>query len=317
MQWVFHGSRPVRAKPGTSGTTDLRFPVDVVQLAKAIGSELHIRARIVEVRSAPDLRSFEGGLFHLAGDEWALLYNASLTSPGRIRFTQAHELGHFLVHRTLQAEFQCSPAQVAGYDAGPKQMEAEADTFASTLLMPATQFRTAVAGQPIDLDVLSEASRKFGVSLTSAALRWIRSTDESAVLVLSRDGFIDWSVSTDRALKNGAYIKTRNRVAPLPDGSLATDAVAESRAGERLPLNTWFPHAHRDADVREMKLQCDNYGYTLSLLHLSANDKAWPPREQSKLLGAWRLAGLQDHQSFDCMRPSEDTILRDLPQSQD
>jgi hypothetical protein len=260
---------------------DRRFPVNVVQLAKAIGGELHLGAQIVEVRPAPGLRSFEGGLFHLAGDDWALLYNASLTSPGRIRFTQAHELGHFLVHRTLQSEFQCSPAQVAGYEAAQKQMEAEADTFASTLLMPAKQFRTTVAGQPIDLDVLSEASTKFGVSLTSAALRWIRSTDESAVLVLSRDGFIDWSVSSDRALKNGAYIKTRSRAVALPDGSLATDGVAESRGGERLPLSTWFPNAHGDADVREMKLQCDNYGYTLSLLHLSANDKAWPPREQS------------------------------------
>lgn len=257
-----------------------RFPVDVVELAKAVGSELRLGAKIVEVRAAPDLKSFEGGLFQLNDDEWALLYNASLTSPGRIRFTQAHELGHFLVHRQLQEEFHCSQAEVAGYEAERKQMEAEADNFASTLLMPVKQFRAAVAGQAIDLDVLSVVSKKFGVSLTSAALRWIRATDESAVLVLSRDGFIDWSVPSDKALKNGAYIKTRNRVVPLPDESLAANAEAEScRLGERLPLKTWFEHAHPDAVVREMKLQCDNYGYTLSLLHLSNGDKVWAPRD--------------------------------------
>src|SRR5258706_16009262 len=89
---------------------EARFPVDVGELAKSVGSELRLGAQIVEVRSAPNLRSFEGGLFHLDGDAWALLYNASLTSPGRIRFTQAHELGHFLVHRLLQDEFHCSQA---------------------------------------------------------------------------------------------------------------------------------------------------------------------------------------------------------------
>jgi hypothetical protein len=261
---------------------EARFPVDVVGLAKAVGSELRLGAQIVEVRSAPDLRSFEGGLFHLDGGAWALLYNASLTSAGRIRFTQAHELGHFLVHRLLQDAFHCSQAEVGGYEAERKQMEAEADEFASTLLMPVKQFRATVAGHPIDLDVLSGASTRFGVSLTSAALRWIRSTEDSAVLVLSRDGFIDWSVSSDKAFKNGAYLKTRGRVVQLPDGSLAADDEMEScRAGERMPLKTWFEHAHPDAVVREMKLQCDNYGYTLSLLHLSPSDKAWAPRDWS------------------------------------
>lgn len=256
-----------------------RFPVDVGSLAKAVGSELKLGDEITDVQAA-NLDGFEGGLFRVEEKRWALLYNEDLSSPGRIRFTQAHELGHFMVHRARQSEFHCSSAEVAGYEAVRKQMEAEADEFASTLLMPVKQFRAAVAGQPIDLDVLSTASTKFGVSLTSAALRWIRSTDDSAVLVLSREGFIDWSVSSDRAFKNGAYFKTRGRVVPLPDGSLAADNETEScRAGERMPLKTWFEHAHPDAVVREMKLQCDNYGYTLSMLHLSPSDKAWAPWE--------------------------------------
>lgn len=188
-----------------------RFPVDVASLAKAVGRELKLGDQITDVQAA-NLDSFEGGLFRLETGRWALLYNQDLSSPGRIRFTQAHELGHFLVHRTLQSEFQCSSAEVAGYEAVRKHMEAEADEFASTLLMPMKQFRAAVAGQPIDLDVLSAVSTKFGVSLTSAALRWIRSTEDSAVFVLSRDGFIDWSVSSDGAFKNGVYFKTRGRV---------------------------------------------------------------------------------------------------------
>lgn len=259
-----------------------RFPVNVEELAKAVGSELRLGAHITEVRAAPNLKSFEGGLFHLNDDRWALLYNASLKSAGRIRFTQAHELGHFLVHRLLQNEFHCSQAEVAGYEADRKKLEVEADEFASTLLMPIKQFRASVEGQAIDMDVLSDVSTKFGVSLTSASLRWIRSTDESAVLVLSKDGFIDWSVSSEKAFKNGVYIKTRGLVVPVPDGSLASDADTDSsRSGAQIPLKTWLANAHPDAVAREMKLQCDNYGYTLSLLHLSPNDKAWAPRDWS------------------------------------
>jgi len=264
---------------------ETRFPVNVVELAKAIGSQLRLEDQITQVQAA-NLDSFEGGLFHLENGQWALLYNESLISPGRIRFTQAHELGHFLAHRTLQKEFHCSQAQVAGYEGKPREIEDEANVFASTLLMPIKQFRASLAGQPIDLEMLSEASKKFGVSLTAACLRWIRSTEESAVLVLSRDGFIDWSISSDKAFDNGVYIKSR--VSPpveVPSGSLTADCDAESsRTGKQLSLSTWFPHAHRDASLREMKLDCDNYGYTLSLLHLSSTDKAWAPRDWAQRL---------------------------------
>lgn len=256
-----------------------RFPVEVEVLAKAVGHELKWKEHIVEVAAA-NISKFEGGLFSLDPGRWALLYNEQLRSPGRIRFTQAHELGHFLLHRAIQDSFECSQADVVRWGPGQKELENQADEFASGLLMPMKQFRASTDGQPIEFEVLSAASTQFGVSLTAACLRWIRSTEESAVLVLSRDGFIDWSVSSDRAFKNGVYIKTRDAVVELPSGSIAADETRESsRAGEHVALNTWFEHAHRDAVVREMKLNCENYGYTLSLLHLSSSDKAWAPKD--------------------------------------
>lgn len=271
---AFHLTRLLDAAFGED-----RFPVDVAELAKAVGKELRLDARIVEVQPAPNLQSFEGGLFHLDGKDWALIYNAALTSPGRIRFTLAHELAHFLLHRDLQAEFYCSQAEIAGYDVERRLVEGEADEFASVLLMPLRQFRVALSGQVFDLNVLSSVSSKFGVSLTSAALRWIRATDESAVLVLSRDGYIDWSVSSEKAAKNGAFFRTRGKVVPVPDASLAADKRRDScRDGEIVPLSTWFEHGHPDALLREMKLTCDNYGYILTLLGLSGGDKVWAPR---------------------------------------
>jgi hypothetical protein len=256
-----------------------RFPVDIEQLALYVGRELKWPDPIFKVVAA-DIPSFEGGLFHVEDQGWALLYNRNMTSQGRIRFTQAHELGHYLVHRLAQQEFQCSQADMVHWGPEMRSIEAEADDFASNLLMPMKQFRACTSASDIDFDILSDTSNMFGVSLTAAALRWIRSTEQSAVLILSRDGFMDWAISSDKARANGAFYKTKGRVVELPAGSIAAnEAIASCRTGDQISLNTWFEHAHRDAVAREMKLVCENYGYTLTLLSLSNGDKAWAPRD--------------------------------------
>ena len=260
-----------------SATGAPRFPVDVSQLALAVGDQLRWADNISTVKAVP-LSSFEGGLFELEKGSWALLYNERMTSAGRIRFTQAHELGHFLLHRNLQSSFECSEGDLLHWGSELKKMENEADEFAANLLMPLTHFRAATSGKPIDLEVLSTVSNQFGVSLTAAALQWIKSTEESAVLVLSRDGYIDWSISSDRAFKNGAFIRTKGVTVELPSGSLAADdSLADCKLGERVSLKIWFEHAHATASVREMKLSCGNYGHTLSLLRLSPTDKTFKP----------------------------------------
>lgn len=254
-----------------------RFPVDVISIAKSVGHDLGWEDEIVKV-VADDIPTFEGGLFPIKPRRWALIYNKAISSEGRIRFTLAHELGHFLLHLGTQDSFECSEGAMLQTGSLEKQIEVEADSFASQLLMPMPQFNAATAARRIDLDLLSSASNLFGVSLTSACLRWIRSTPESAVLVLSRDGFIDWSVSSDRARKNGAFFRPRQQTLELPPDSMAADlSLSSCKAGEEVPLRLWFEHAHPEAKVREMKLACDNYGYTLTLLQLSPSDKTWPP----------------------------------------
>ena len=255
-----------------------RFPIDVEQLALSVGSQLKWKERIFKVQAAP-IKNFEGGLFHIDSKGWALLYNDKIMSNGRIRFTQAHELGHYLLHRDRQQQFECSSRDVLEDDK-ERNIEAEAHDFAASLLMPLNHFRKHVP-DGIDLDALSDASTHFGVSLTAAALRWIKSTQESAVLVLSRDGYILWSVSSDHArTKSGAYIKTKGRVIEVPAGSLAADPnMPSSRIGENVALKVWFPHAHVEATAREMKIRCDNYDYTLTLLYLSKGEKVWKPFE--------------------------------------
>jgi Zn-dependent peptidase ImmA (M78 family) len=64
-----------------------------------------------------------------------------LTSPGRIRFTQAHELGHYILHRLECDHFECTDKDMLSSAPGIRNNEAESDLFASCLLMPLDDYR--------------------------------------------------------------------------------------------------------------------------------------------------------------------------------
>ncbi len=255
-----------------------RFPVDVQPLALEAASIFGWDDPITEVQAAP-IKSFEGALF--PDDDrkkWLLLYNETLTSKGRVRFTQAHELGHYILHRLKREAFQCSDADMLRWSQDDKDMEAQADLFASYLLMPLDDYRQQVTGT-VDLDVLAKCAERYGVSLTAAILKWLSYTDEKAVVLMSNDGFINWARSSEPAFHAGAFFKTSAGPIELPAGSLAADtSVRHDRTGTSLPANVWFRHADSRTPLREMKISADQYDSTITLLCLPRLAEAWPQR---------------------------------------
>lgn len=97
-----------------------RFPVDVEALIPEVPATFQTGEPITIQGEAMD-PEFEGALFNLNADEpgkrnWAIIYNQAISSAGRIRFTLAHELGHYLVHRHLQPSFNCSEVDTTQWD---------------------------------------------------------------------------------------------------------------------------------------------------------------------------------------------------------
>tara|TARA_B110001454_G_scaffold218386_1_gene246192 strand:- start:1516 stop:2379 length:864 start_codon:yes stop_codon:yes gene_type:complete len=254
-----------------------RFPVDVPELARETAAIFGWNDRITKVESA-DIKGFDGALFpNDARTEWMLLYNGAVPSPGRIRFTQAHELGHYVLHRSMKDEFECSDADMLSWSQDDKDMEGQADMFASYLLMPLDDFRRQVPAS-IDLDVLAHCADRYGVSLTAAALKWLQYTDEKAVMVVSSNGFMNWAWASEPASKIGAFFRTRKNVIPIPDGSLAANgSIRNERAGQTLPAKVWFPDADPSMQIREMKLQADRYESVVTLLQLPRSADVRPP----------------------------------------
>jgi uncharacterized protein DUF955 len=250
-----------------SGGAD-RFPVKVPDLAKDFSAQRFPGDPIALV-IGDSLGNFDGAL-HRGNKGWGIIYNSAITSSGRIRFTQAHEFGHYLLHRLKYPDgLRCGEQDMVRWDSEYGQIESQANEFASTLLMPLDDFRRQIEPRAApSLDDIGACAERYGVSLIAATLRWLQYTERRAVLVVSRDGYILWARSSDRALKTRAFFRTANcPPVPIPSNSLAArpDLMEKSRGQIRHDAGVWFKEP-----CDEIALFSDQYDFTLSLLHLEA-----------------------------------------------
>ena len=150
--------------------------------------------------------------------------------------------------------------------------EADANQFAAYLLMPIGDFRRQLAGQRVTLDSLGHCAERYGVSLTAAILKWLEFTEERAVLVVSRDGFILWARSSEPALRTGAFFRTRNSALAIPETAIASRrcGVTYNRKVVALPPGVWFPRE----PVFETTIFSDRFDMTISLLQLERDPHA-------------------------------------------
>lgn len=188
-----------------------RFPIDVKNVAIEYSKALYPDDRITDV-IGDSLPGFEGGLQKAQDGRsgWGIFYNSDIQSPGRINFTLAHELGHYLMHRKRYPSGNYCK-DIYGHSMDHAKIERDADVFAKELLMPLDDYRQQIS--PSDnptIEILGRCATRYNVSLTAAVLRWLGFTKRRAILVVSRDEFILWAKSSHSALRSGLFFKTRN-----------------------------------------------------------------------------------------------------------
>lgn len=258
-----------------------RFPLDVPPLAMEAARIFKWDDPIAEVQAAA-IRRFEGALYPSEDRRrWLLLYNDQLRSEGRIRFTQAHELGHYILHRLIRDRFECSDTDMIDLAQDEIDIESQADSFASSLLMPLDDFREQLPGAAT-FESLTACANRYGVSLTAVTLRWLSYTNQSAVLAVHRDGFMLWAKASKSALKAGAFFRTKQQVVAVPEKSLAADPFVDREvSGVEVDARVWFPHAENGVSIREMKVSADNYDFVMTLLVLPRSASVWRPWEEN------------------------------------
>ncbi len=139
-------------------------PVDVVGLSSALGVPVH------EAFLAQGI----SGMIERSGDGYQIVVNA-MDSPTRQRFTVAHELGHYMLHRHLigngvDDDRLYRSTEIGKYHntaVGPRE-ETEANRFAASVLMPHDLIE---AKQHAGINSPAQLARELGVSEHAMCIR--------------------------------------------------------------------------------------------------------------------------------------------------
>ncbi len=143
-------------------------PVDVEKLAKRTGLQVLFHP----FDSAPE--DISGCI--IQEDGIVAIGVNSRHGRNRQRFTIAHELGHFVLHRStletvhLTRSFRSS--------VGEDTNEIEANAFAADLLMPESMLRAILGDEHLDIEdastMIDELAQKFEVSTQAMTIRLVR-----------------------------------------------------------------------------------------------------------------------------------------------
>lgn len=215
-----------------------------------------------------------------AVNKFVIYYRESGRSEGRIRFSIAHELGHYYLDehrdRIMAGQLHNSESDFQSRD----PHEEQADEFAAALLMPQELFVREVNRHYHNVCTLRElcsmASNKFQTSITSTARRYCQCGIEACAVVLSYQGNVWWAMySEDMAYKNMKYIKFATAVPPRSKSAklweMIGDGYGEAIEGS-VDATIWFPYPDYDGKLWEECMPLGNAGLALTYLTLEDPD---------------------------------------------
>jgi len=208
--------------------------------------------------------------------EWGIFYDGSARHERR-RFTIAHELGHFVLHRDRQTDFNCDKTSVFSGSETMAAIEREANVFASNLLMPGDVFGKCIDGVHIDLHLLSGLAKQFEVSFEALCIRFIQHTNQRAILVCWDNDYLDYECRSKSAVKTRARVRrTDDPQEPLPDTVAADCDIAQEWQGITVSAALWCAEEAPYMQLTEFKHTYSERNRVLSLLLLeSAEPRKW------------------------------------------
>lgn len=177
---------------------------EIADLAEELGNEYYFRGKVnaKKLARAKGIQfikgqygsNFLGQLVHYS-DKFYILLNSDLLSTsesGRVRFTIAHELGHFFIdeHRTsLSKGISLSYYGNEGIGRS-KNIEFEANHFAANLLLPKGRFIKLARKLDPGLSGILSLKTKFDTSIESTAVHYITQDITPSLMIRWNKDFI-------------------------------------------------------------------------------------------------------------------------------
>jgi Zn-dependent peptidase ImmA (M78 family) len=177
--------------------------------------------------------------------------NSNIEHTGRKRFTIAHELGHLVMHKEFHVHNDSKSLNWLANTIEQLKFgkeEAEANAFASELLMPSRMFREALTLKKLSPELLSSIADTFQTSIISSAFKCVDLDLYPMCIFFIENGQIKyWNRSRSLALN----VNDRVMLAP-PQFSVAMEYLKagykpiynKSELQQRIDWNVWFSSSH-------------------------------------------------------------------------
>lgn len=186
-----------------------------------------------------------------------ILLADSITDPADLRWSIAHELGHFeLGHPAQPIAELCTPRPWPPDRRRRRRcrdLENEADEFAMSLLMQGAIVAGFCDAGPMTMDVVAELANVCGAPLAASAIRITETSHRMCAAVLSQHGAIRWASPSLRFL---TYVGDRMPTPgqPLGCGSLARRYFETGRLSDEpreVPGDAWIEELPTATAIQE------------------------------------------------------------------
>lgn len=192
-----------------------------------------------------------------------------ITSLGQRRFAIAHEIGHFVMHEKQNQLLACTSEDLlVSYKNNP--LETEASIFAGALLMPTESFREQTGGRPPRVNLITQLADTFETTLTSTALRFVETSKDYCVFVVSEEKRVRWWRASRSFEKNDFWMDAGS---PIPRSSAAAACFADGLdepVVKEVARSSWFPDVRgiHSSYVLEQAIPLKRYNKSISLIWL-------------------------------------------------
>jgi len=213
-----------------------------------------------------------GFLFRL-GNDFSIQYATHIKNEGFVRFTVAHELGHYFIPGHPEHLFASGRQLHESYSGfiSDDNYEKQADHFAKSLLMPDDLFLTALQQAGEGFPAVENMASKCRTSITATAIRFAQLAEDPVAVIMSSGNKIEWCFMS-QALTNIKGLRWLKKGSLIPSGT-ATARFNENPAnvlnGEKAEgwtyLQYWFDEAP-EFEMKEDVVGLGSYRRTLTVL---------------------------------------------------
>jgi Predicted Zn peptidase len=184
---------------------------------------------------------FDGLLEHDLGSFHIYLNTHSIQYSERLRFSFAHELGHYFIDDHRNSLKKGKSLHKSYSSLLPKNIvESEADCFASNLLAPPTRFLNFLRKKKFDFALIESISKHFGISLSATLFRFIESGNYPIMVVYSQNNIVKHKFySEDFPYK----FLNCDRFQQVPSNTVACEYFKDHityDTAERVSAHDWF-----------------------------------------------------------------------------